>query len=92
MGFQFSALMTGSSQPFVAPAPGGSAASDCKGCTQAQFVVVKIFLKLAFVFLKKMIGFALKRLIITLSLLSGRELRQSALALFTSFHAVPKVC
>lgn len=37
--------------------------------TQAQFIVVKIFLKLAFVFLKKIIGFALKILLVMLSLL-----------------------
>lgn len=53
---------------------------DLPPLTQAQFIVVKTFFKLAFVFLKKTIGFALKILIIMLSLLSGRELRQSALA------------
>lgn len=88
MGFQLSALMTGSSQPFVTPAPGGSAASDCEGRTQAQFIVVKIFLKLAFVFLKKMIGFVLKILIIMLSLLSGRELRQLVLAYVYQFFSI----
>lgn len=85
MGFQFSALMTGSSQPFVALAPGGSATSDCEEHTQAQFIVVKIFLKLAFVFLKKMIGFSLKILIILLSLLGGRELKRSSLAYVYQF-------
>lgn len=53
MGFQFSVLMTGSSQLFVTPAPGGSAASDYEGHTQAQFIVVKIFFRIRFCFFKE---------------------------------------